>query len=261
MAGFYFLGKLSVLAVLLCSMPAAGFVYQGIYDCEYGSNITDMVFLVKNIINQKIHTLYDSRVGKYVGFGERGMTDAAHYNGQAWKMKERREAVDKVCRHSARLFRESTLDRNLPPTVSVSPDMSVDYGKQSTLMCSVMGFYPHEIRVRWLLDGVEVPDGVSATDVLPNGDWTFQLHSYLEFVPRRGQRVTCSVDHRSLRERLEVDWDTDTLDAQKLKLAVGITVFFLGFTVAAVGAVYYWWKRRSDFSPLGSVEQTSPCHL
>lgn len=39
-----------------------------IADCD-GDNITDMVLFVKNIFNQKIVTLYDSRVWKYVGFG------------------------------------------------------------------------------------------------------------------------------------------------------------------------------------------------
>ena len=70
-----------------------------------------MVFLVKNLFNQEILTLYDSRVGKYVGFGELGMKNAAHYNQQGWKMRERRAQVETLCRYNARLFRLSTLDR------------------------------------------------------------------------------------------------------------------------------------------------------
>ncbi len=82
-----------------------------IYDCEYGDNITDVVFFVKNIFNQKLCTMYDSRVGKYVGFGEYCMKNADHYNSQAWKMVQRKSQVETLCRYNARLFIRSTLNR------------------------------------------------------------------------------------------------------------------------------------------------------
>ncbi|XP_044063691.1 H-2 class II histocompatibility antigen, E-S beta chain-like [Siniperca chuatsi] len=261
MIGLYFLHKLIVSAVLLCNTPAGGYVYQMIYDCEYGDNITDVVFFVKNIFNQKLSTMYDSRVGKYVGFGEYGMKNAAHYNSQAWKMDIRKSQVETLCRYNAILFRRSTLDRKVPPIVKVHQTKQADYGERSMLECSVLGFFPQEVRVSWLRDGVEVTTDVSSTDVLANGDWSFQLHSYLEFTPRRGERVSCRVDHSSLKESLEVDWDTFALDAKYLKMTVGTIFFFIGFTAAAGGAVYYWWKQRFDFSPLGRQGRASPCHL
>lgn len=260
MMGLYFLYRLTVSVVLLCNTPAGGYVYQMIYDCEYGDNITDVVFIVKNLFNQKIVTLYDSRVGKYVGFGEFGMRNAAHYNSQAWKMEERKRQVETLCRYDARLFRRSTLDRLVPPVVKVRPAEPADYGKRTMLECSVVGFFPREVRVSWLRDGAEVNTDVSSTDTLADGDWSFQLHTYLELTPRRGERVSCRVDHSSLRKSLEVDWDTSSLDAKYLKMTVGIICFFLGFTAAAGGAAYYWWKQRSDFSPLGSQGRTSPRH-
>ncbi|XP_070823574.1 rano class II histocompatibility antigen, A beta chain-like [Chaetodon trifascialis] len=259
--GLYFLYKLTVCAVLLCITPAGGYVYQMIYDCEYGENITDMVFFVKNIFNQKLLNIYDSRVGKYVGFGELGMRCAAHYNTQVWKMVQRRHQVETLCRYNARLFRRSTLDRKVRPIVEVHQTKPAGYEERSMLECSVMGFFPQEVRVSWLRDGAEVSTDVSSTDVLANGDWTFQLHSYLELTPKRGERVTCRVDHSSLKEGLEVDWDTFALEAKYLKKTVGIIFFFIGFTAAAGGAAYYWWKRRFDFSPLSRHEQASPGHL
>lgn len=97
----------------------------------------------------------------------------------------------------------------VPPVVRVHQTKPADYGKQSMLECSVVGFFPQEVWVSWLKDGVEVTTDVSSTDILPNGDWSFQLHSYLELTPRRGERVSCRVDHSSLRESLEVDWGKD----------------------------------------------------
>uniref|UniRef100_A0A671WFS0 Ig-like domain-containing protein n=1 Tax=Sparus aurata TaxID=8175 RepID=A0A671WFS0_SPAAU len=71
--------------------------------------------------------------------------------------------------------------------------------QRSMLECSVWGFFPKEVSVSWLRDGVEVTTDVASTDVMANGDWSYQLHSYLEFTPRKWERVTCRVDHRSLR--------------------------------------------------------------
>nr|XP_046256748.1 rano class II histocompatibility antigen, A beta chain-like isoform X2 [Scatophagus argus] len=261
MTGLHFLYKLTITAVLLCTTPSGGYVCQMIADCVYDDNITDMVFFVKNVFNQKIYTLYDSRVGKYVGYGEVGIRNADHYNSQVWKMRERRQQVETLCRYNARLFRKSTLDRKVPPIVKIRQTKPAAYGEQSMLECSARGFFPQDVTVSWLRDGVEVTTDVSSTDVLANGDWSFQLQSYLEFTPQRGERVSCRVNHSSLHGSLEVDWDADALDAKHLKKMVGIIFFFIGFTAAAGGAVYYWWKQRFDFSPLGRQGQTSPRRL
>ncbi|XP_030249544.1 HLA class II histocompatibility antigen, DR beta 4 chain-like isoform X2 [Sparus aurata] len=205
--GLYLLCKLTVCAALLCTAPAGGYVVQGMYDCEYSDDMKDMVFFVKNVFNQKLCTIYDSRVGKYIGFAEHCIKDADHFNNQAWKMRLRRIQVETVCRYNARLFIKSTLERNVPPIVKVHQTKPADYGERSMLECSVWGFFPKEVSVSWLRDGVEVTTDVASTDVMANGDWSYQLHSYLEFTPRKWERVTCRVDHRSLRAGLEVDWD------------------------------------------------------
>ncbi|XP_041650208.1 rano class II histocompatibility antigen, A beta chain-like [Cheilinus undulatus] len=229
----------------------SGYVMQGMADCEYGDDITDMVYFVKNVFNQEIMTIYDSRVGKYVGYGEVGIRNANHYNSQRWKMQLRKIEVDTICRYSARYYNRTLHDRKVPPVVRVRQTKPADYGEQSMLECSVMGFFPQEVRVSWLRDGEEITTDVTSTDIMPNGDWSYQLHSYLEFIPKRGERVTCRVDHSSLQQSLDVDWDTYPLDSKHMKMAVGFIVFFTGFTTAVGGAAYYWWKKRSDFSPVG----------
>ncbi|CAJ1062979.1 H-2 class II histocompatibility antigen%2C E-S beta chain [Xyrichtys novacula] len=185
------------------------------------------------------------------------MKNADHYNSQGWKMWLRRIQVETVCRYNARLFMKSTLDRKVPPVVRVRQTEPADYGERSMLECSVWGFFPQEVWVTWLRDGVEVTTDVTSTDVLANGDWSFQLHSYLELILRKGERVTCRVDHSSLERSLDVDWDTYPLDSKRLKMTAGIVCFFMGFTVATGGAAYYWWKKKSDFSPVRREDPTS----
>ncbi|XP_029593399.1 rano class II histocompatibility antigen, A beta chain-like isoform X1 [Salmo trutta] len=241
----YWMAGLSVIQTW--ATPAGGYQFQGIVDCEYDDTIDNMIYFVKNIFNQKLTTIYDSRVQKYVGFEEFGIRNADRYNSQAWKMAIRKAEVETICRYSARFFKLSTLERIVPPIVKVRLTKPSRYGEPSMLECSVLGFYPQEVRVSWLRDGLETTTAVTSTDTLANGDWSYQLHSYLEFRPRRGESVSCMVEHPSLDEPLEVVWDTSGLDAKLFKMAIGVCSVFIGVAMAIGGGVYYWWKNRSGF--------------
>ncbi|MEQ2210267.1 hypothetical protein XENOCAPTIV_010756 [Xenoophorus captivus] len=46
----------------------------------------------------------------------------------------------------------------------------------------------------------EVTSDVTSTDELPNGSWLYQFNSYLKFTPKPGEKITCMVEHASLRE-------------------------------------------------------------
>ncbi|CAM4669480.1 unnamed protein product [Caretta caretta] len=60
------------------------------------------------------------------------------------------------------------------------------------LVCSVTGFYPGGIEVKWLKNGQEQTAGVVSTELLQNGDWTFQILVMLEMSPRRGESTPAS---------------------------------------------------------------------
>uniref|UniRef100_A0A8C8D304 Ig-like domain-containing protein n=1 Tax=Oncorhynchus tshawytscha TaxID=74940 RepID=A0A8C8D304_ONCTS len=170
-----------------------GYQFQGIVDCEYDDTTDNMIYFVKNIFNQKL-TVYDSRAQKYVGFGEFGIRNADHYNSQAWKMAIRKAEVETICRYSKSFYTDNLISTSsyvpVPPIVKVRLTKPSSYGELSMLECSVLGFYPQEVRV----------------NTLANGDWSYPLHSYLEFRPQRGESVSCMVEHPSLDEPLEVVW-------------------------------------------------------
>ncbi|XP_021449969.1 H-2 class II histocompatibility antigen, A-U beta chain-like [Oncorhynchus mykiss] len=121
-------------------------------------------------------------------------------------MAIRKAEVETICRYSARYFKLSTLERIVPPIVKARLTKPSRYAELSMLECSVLGFYPQEVRVSWLRDRLETTIAVTSTDTLANGDWSYQLHSYLEFRPQRGESVSCMVEHPSLDEPLEVVW-------------------------------------------------------
>lgn len=74
------------------------------------------------------------------------------------------------------------------------------------LMCSAYDFYPKMIKLTWYRDGKEAAGDMTSTEELSNGDWYYQIHSHLEFTPKSGEKITCVVEHASLKEPLEVAW-------------------------------------------------------
>uniref|UniRef100_A0A8C1A319 Ig-like domain-containing protein n=1 Tax=Cyprinus carpio carpio TaxID=630221 RepID=A0A8C1A319_CYPCA len=168
-------------------------------------NPQEHILTVKLVFNQKLLCSYDSRLGKYVGYDEYGIRNAEHYNNQTWKMKQRKEELETICRANARLYIKSE-KRKVPPVVTVRSNSKARYGQLTTLECHAYDFYPQAINVTWLLDGSEVTGDVVSTEFMDNGDWSYQMHSYLELVLHRGVPVSCRVEHSGLEEPLVTLW-------------------------------------------------------
>ena len=92
------------------------------------------------------------------------------------------------------------------PTVTVYPAKTQPLQHHNLLVCSVNGFYPGHIEVRWFRNGQEEEAGVVSTGLIPNGDWTFQTMVMLETVPQSGEVYTCHVEHPSRTSPLTVEW-------------------------------------------------------
>lgn len=92
------------------------------------------------------------------------------------------------------------------PKVNVSPSKKGSSQHQHLLVCHVTDFYPGDLQVRWFLNGQEETDGVVSTNLIRNGDWTFQILVMLEMNPRAGDVYTCHVEHPSLDSPITVDW-------------------------------------------------------
>ena len=100
----------------------------------------------------------------------------------------------------------STFSLLVEPIVTVYPAKTQPLQHHNLLVCSVNGFYPGHIEVRWFRNGHEEEAGVISTGLIQNGDWTFQTMVMLETVPQSGEVYTCQVDHPSQTSPITVEW-------------------------------------------------------
>ncbi|KAM4879890.1 class II histocompatibility antigen, B-L beta chain-like [Sylvia borin] len=241
-------GAILVALVALGAAPAAGAELSGVFqylaksECHFINGTEKMRFVEKHIYNREQFLMFDSDVGHFVGFTPNGEANARNLNSQP----------------------------ELPPGVSISLLPSSSQPGPRGLLCSVMDFYPAHIQVRWFQGQQELSGHVVATDVVPNGDWTYQLLVLLETPPRRGVTYTCQVEHVSLEQPLRRHWgageplagpaealgcagrNTEGAaespmppDAAHSKMLTGIGGFVLGLVFLAMGLGFYLCKKSS----------------
>ncbi|XP_008286270.1 class II histocompatibility antigen, B-L beta chain-like isoform X2 [Stegastes partitus] len=116
------------------------------------------------------------------------------------------------------------------------------------LVCSAYNFYPKEIEVTWWRHGQKVTTGISYSEALADGEFYYQIHSYLEVTPTLGDNISCMVEHHSLSEPVVVVWDPSLPVAQRAQIAVGLCGLMLGLAVFICGLIYYQKKPAAYVS-------------
>ncbi|XP_051632284.1 class II histocompatibility antigen, B-L beta chain-like isoform X1 [Manacus candei] len=239
-------GAGAVLAVLvvLGAPPAAGEELSGVFqemlkaECHFINGTERVRFVGRRIYNREQYVHFDSDVGVFVGDTPFGEIQARYWNSNPERMDYERSVVDTVCRHNYEGVTPFTVNRRVPPSVSISLVPSSSQPGPGRLLCSVMDFYPAPVQVRWFQDGQELPEHVVATDVVPNGDWTYQVLVLLEIPPRRGVTYSCQVEHVSLEHPLSRHWEMPP-DTVHSKILVGVGGFVLGLVFLALGLGFY----------------------
>ncbi|NWI86045.1 HB2L protein, partial [Pitta sordida] len=174
----------------LTCVPAHSGVFQEMmkYECHFINGTDRVRFVARAIYNREQQLHFDSDVREYVGDNPLGEKVARDWNSDLEMLEHARTQVDK-CRYNYKLSTPFLVNSRVEPPAQPQ-------------LCSVMDFYPKEVQVRWFQDGKEVPEHVVATDVIPNGDWTYQLLVMLEIRPRHGVTYTCQVKRVSLEQPL-----------------------------------------------------------
>nr|ADX68972.1 MHC class II antigen beta chain [Gallus gallus] len=233
-------GAVLVALLALGARPAAGtrpsafFFYGVIFECQFLNGTERVRYLDRQIYNRQQTSHFDSDVGKYVADTPLDEYQVEIWNSDAEILENRMNEVDRYCRHNYGVFESFTVQRSVEPKVRVSALQSGSLPETDRLACYVTGFYPPEIEVKWFLNGREETERVVSTDVMQNGDWTYQVLVVLETVPRRGDSYVCRVEHASLRQPTSQAWEPPA-DAGRSKLLTGVGGFVLGLVFLALG--------------------------
>ncbi|XP_074666647.1 class II histocompatibility antigen, B-L beta chain-like isoform X6 [Strix aluco] len=107
----------------------------------------------------------------------------------------------------------------------------------------------YQIEVKWFQNGREEMERVVSTDVIPNGDWTYQVLVMLETTPQRGDTYTCQVEHVSLQHPVSQCWELQ-LDGARSKMLTGVGGFVLGLIFLVLGLGLYVRKKGAPFPRL-----------
>ncbi|XP_072423132.1 HLA class II histocompatibility antigen, DQ beta 2 chain-like, partial [Chiloscyllium punctatum] len=126
------------------------------------------------------------------------------------------------------------------PSVNISTHRTVSSSEPVRLNCHVIGFYPRDINVSWLLNGADLRGPVLTSILLPNVDGTFQLTGHINVHPRTGDVYTCQVEHSSSPDKLTAVWAPKTNIWPSGGYLIGIMSGIVGSLCTAIGAIVRW---------------------
>ncbi|XP_051799921.1 H-2 class II histocompatibility antigen, E-S beta chain-like [Acanthochromis polyacanthus] len=232
-----------MLLITVCSTD--GFMQYLIDLCQFNSTeLKDIEYSRSVYYNQVEYARFTSSLGKFVGYTKYGIHNAEYWNNDTAYINQLRAQKETVCQHNIPIWYSNVLSKSAEPYVLLYSTTPPSGRHPSMLVCSVYDFYPKTIKVSWFRDGKEVTSDVTSTEEMENGDWYYQIHSHLEYTPRSGEKISCVVEHASLKEPLRTDWDPSMPESERNKIAIGASGLVLGLVLSLAGFIYYKRKAR-----------------
>uniref|UniRef100_A0A3B3SYZ0 H-2 class II histocompatibility antigen, E-S beta chain-like n=1 Tax=Paramormyrops kingsleyae TaxID=1676925 RepID=A0A3B3SYZ0_9TELE len=239
----WFPSAFRALAALSALSAVDGYFLHMQRECRYSSeDLKDIEYFDRYVFNKLEYMRYNSTLNKYIGYTDIGVKNAERFNKEG-EAERQHGNLDGYCKPNAELDFDSVLRRTVEPTVKVKTAEASSERHTTKLQCSAYDFYPEGIKLKWLRNGVEVKDGVTATEELYDGDWYHQIHSYLEFTPQSGETIQCQVDHSSFSQPKTYKWDPSLPEGERNKVIIGTSGLVLGLVFSIAGLVYY--KKKS----------------
>nr|AGA53822.1 nonclassical MHC class II antigen beta chain [Oryzias latipes] len=224
----------SILPLFLLFSSTNAFYGHGTLKCQFTSN-HDLVYLEQVYFNKRLMVQYNSTLGKYEGYTKKAKDLADGFSKSKPFLKQAVRNREKCRTHMDLVFELQS--HPVEPSVRLTPVVRQGSSHQAMLACSAYNFYPKQIRLTWLRNGEKVINYVTSTEELPDGNWLYQIHSYLEYTPSPGEEITCMVEHASLKEPKLYNWEP-TFGAVRNKIAVGTALLFGSFVFVA-GLFFY----------------------
>uniref|UniRef100_A0A8D0B9Y7 Ig-like domain-containing protein n=1 Tax=Salvator merianae TaxID=96440 RepID=A0A8D0B9Y7_SALMN len=248
---------LAVLLVLIGAFPGEGlggpweeetdepFLYQWGPECHFLNGTQRVQYLDRYFWGRQEYVRFDSQVGKFEALTELGRQTAEKWNRDRDFLQRKKAAVDAFCRYNYGIYAPFARNRRVQPIVAITPTDHPGTSHNILLICNVGGFYPPSIEIKWFKNGEEERGShVWSTDLIRNGDWTFQTEVMLETQAERGDVYTCQVEHASFKEPVTVQWEAQS-NAARSKMWTGIVGFVLGLVFVATGLAVYLRSKKA----------------
>ncbi|XP_075141621.1 uncharacterized protein LOC142217318 [Leptodactylus fuscus] len=151
-----------------------------------------------------------------------------------------------VIYNSERKEKEIMVNTGAPPLVTITRN-TVVMNTESVLRCSITGFYPVDIDIKWF-KGPERLNDVIVDEPTRNPDRTYNVNSTVTITPTeedRERNFSCRVRHKYLQEPLQQEVQLVYEDRSSAGIITACSV--IGLILIVILAVVLWWKlRRKD---------------
>ncbi|XP_018935068.1 major histocompatibility complex class I-related gene protein-like [Cyprinus carpio] len=142
--------------------------------------------------------------------------------------------------------RKNQVNRKVKPRLRLIQKALTDSGG-SRVSCLATGFYPRHINLTLFRDEQPVADHeITAGDLLPNDDGTYQMRKSLEISAADKHTYTCSVTHLSLDNKLDVTLEFEHGEPFKSVLPLVLIVLALVLVFGAAAAITARKRRCAD---------------
>uniref|UniRef100_A0A8C6WZU8 Ig-like domain-containing protein n=1 Tax=Neogobius melanostomus TaxID=47308 RepID=A0A8C6WZU8_9GOBI len=223
------------------------FIFNALYgygfmSCQFISEGGhDALYTVEVYYNKQLFASYNSTEGKYRGYTERAkdITDAA-WGPPTLKGPHEPTRYSEACNKGLTYsFPNDVGDAVTSPLHQcLFSTKTANSHQPGIIICSAYNFYPKPITLTWLRNGEEVTSEVISTDEMSDGNWLYQKHSYLEYIPTPTDTIECMVEHASLPTPKLYRWEYLS-ESRINKITVGTAGLLLGLAFITAGAIYY----------------------
>ncbi|XP_078062133.1 H-2 class II histocompatibility antigen, A-D beta chain-like [Mustelus asterias] len=230
---------LVALAVTLASVVEVTDGASGIHllhvqcECFYHRNQTLSNIRLRYAYDGATVMFYDTSSLRYVAVRSFMQPVVNRRNSDPDSMVTVPRRIESVCDEIKQTAESSHLSLNGTAPTS-SRVFLQEKGGQRDLVCSLKNFFPRNIQVSWLRDGVAIVDGPETMNILPQRDGTFQARNVLTLNGGVDGYYSCQVEHEALTGKLLLPFEHNRITKNEDLIIIGAVLGILGICFALV---------------------------